>query len=296
MKSILVTGASGYLGSQLLKQLSHSSTFDEVIGLKRNTSSLARLDDASERIKLYNVENIHDVFKEHNVECIIHTATSYGRKQESSLAIMEANLLFPLQLLEAYFQANNKDKCSALKFINIDTILPKETNQYSLSKKQFLEWLRFFAKKELLNVNNIALHYMYGPYDEPTKFTSYIIQQCLNNVASINLSHGLQRKDFIHIDDIVSAIIAIMQNHQTASFEEFELGTGTFWSIRDYATTVHDLLNSTSKLNFGAIPSRNNEQDGMAANITKLKKLGWQPKYDLSSGLSATIKRELEQT
>ena len=132
-------------------------------------------------------------------KAVVHTATCYGRNRETPLEVFEANLKFPLDLLEkaALFSTDT--------FFNTDTILYKYLNGYSLSKHQFVEWGKQYADEHKIKFCNIKLEHMYGPGDDDSKFTTYVINSCLNNVPEVKLTLGEQERDFIYIDDVVSA-------------------------------------------------------------------------------------------
>ena len=99
MKTILLTGAPGFLGSHLLKRLLKDNY--NVIILKRSFSNTFRIADLLTDIKQYNIDliNLEDVFKENKIDTVIHCATNYGRNNESHLNILQSNLILPLTIL-----------------------------------------------------------------------------------------------------------------------------------------------------------------------------------------------------
>jgi len=218
-KTILLTGGTGFLGSNLLKKL--LSLDYNVILLKRSFSNTHRIDDVLSDIKCYNIDQIDltTVFKDQSIDIVLHCATDYGRKKTSPLQIIEANLILPLKLLQ--LGKENGIKC----FINTDTILDKRINHYSLSKSQFMDWLKTY--KENIVCINLALEHFYGPGDDKTKFVSYIFDCLLNNVNNIELTKGDQKRDFIYIDDIVDAFITVISNvsNTVNGFFHYEVGT-----------------------------------------------------------------------
>jgi nucleoside-diphosphate-sugar epimerase len=144
---------------------------------------------------------------------------------------------------------------------------------------------------------NIALEHFYGASDNSTKFVSYIVQQLLASIDTIDLTKGEQKRDFIYIDDVISAFLLILnESKQSVSgYFEYEIGTGICISIRDFVELAKKLIGNThTKLNFGAIPYRNNEVMETHVNTSKLRALGWKPDNLLIDGLSKMIKLERE--
>lgn len=292
MSKILLTGATGFLGSHLLKGLLEK-TNDEIIILKRSFSNTFRIEKIMQnpRIKAYDIDKmpLERIFQETQIETIIHCATNYGRNNEDILNIVQSNLILPLSLLQLAIKYEIKT------FINTDTIIDKNVNHYSLSKNHFLDWLKVYSSK--IKCINLNLEHFYGALDNNTKFTTHIIKSLLNNVDNIDLTKGEQKRYFIYIDDVVDAFLAILENIDKLekSFISFEVSTENNISIKDFVLLVKKLTNNTkTNLNFGKIPYKENELMNCQTDISKLKKLGWSPKYRLENGLSITIKKEKE--
>lgn len=291
VKTIVLTGATGFLGSKLAHRLVASR--HRVLVLKRPSSRLDRLAGILSDLSLYDITE-HDLsapFRDHDhVDAVIHTATCYGRAGEGAADITGTNTAFPLRLLEtaATFGAG--------AFFNTDTILEKSLNAYALSKSHFVDWGRLFARDRKLRFVNIRLEHMFGPGDDASKFTTHVIRNCLANVPEIRLTPGEQRRDFIYIDDVLSAYETLLErtNTQAEFYEEFDLGSGRAVPIREFVETVHSITGSSASLNFGAIPYRENEVMESKADITKLKHLGWRCQTSLSEGIEKTARYEKE--
>lgn len=285
-KKILLTGVSGFLGSHLAKELLAAGY--EVIALKRKSSSLHRVESIVSKIKLIDIEalNFDKLFQDFGkIDAIIHTATCYGRNNESVAEIFNANTEFPLRLLES------GSRLGVELFINTDTVLDKYLNIYALTKKQFLQWGKFFTKNKRICFVNVRLEHFYGPDDETSKFPTYIVNSCIRNVPELKLTKGEQIRDFIYIDDVVSAYMALLENLGEVDdfFIEIELGSGKSVSIRQFVEMAHQISESKTKLDFGAIPYREGEIMCSQANIARLISLGWHCRYDLEAGLNKMI-------
>jgi len=263
----------------------------EVVALKRKTSSLRRIESIVSDLVLLDVDGLDFDYlfvQNKNIDAIIHTATSYGRSSETVSQIFTANTMFPLQLLDA----GNRAGINA--FINTDTILDKYLNLYALSKNQLLQWGNFFTIHNEIKFVNLRLEHFYGPGDDATKFTTYVINNCMANVPELKLTPGEQKRDFIYIDDVVSAYMLILE--KAANFDnafiEFDVGSGKSISIRRFVEAVHRLTVSETQLVFGAIPYRVGEVMQSEANITGLNALGWQCQYDVEAGLKMLLDQE----
>lgn len=204
--------------------------------------------------------------------------------------ILDTNLLFGLKLLEESINANVK------AFINTDTLLDRDINAYALSKSQLVDWMQFLSNQNTKMIN-IKIEHMYGLKDDENKFVYWLINQLKQNVEQIDLTSGIQKRDFIYIDDIVNAYETIIKNIDILSlYEEFELGTGNSIEVKDFIKKIYKEIsqkqNLNTKLNFGAISYRDNENMNMQANIKKLQNLNWKPKVSIEDGIKNIINGE----
>jgi CDP-paratose synthetase len=286
---VLVTGASGFLGSKLANHF--ASQGHQVHAVVREASNLDRLNqDLMVNCQRLDLTSPSSIVKSIKPDFIVHTACSYGRHDETPMDIFAANTYFGMQLLDA---AQALDKPCV--FINTGTVLDSSVSFYALTKNQFSalgEQIALLGKSQLKFID-VALQHMYGPGDSPSKFTTHVIQSCMKNTTSINLSAGTQRRDFIYIDDVINAYSTLVENaDQLLHFERVELGSGTAPTVREFVEQVKVLSNSSTKLLFGEVPFRTGEQMLCVANTTRMNQLGWQAKFSLKQGLDATIKQE----
>lgn len=287
---ILLTGSTGFLGSYLLKSFVKSGY--EVIALKRSTSNTYRINDYLKKVTLYNIDkvNLEDIFKKHKINIVINTVTNYGRIDNKISSILDTNLIFGLKLLEESVNSNAK------AFINTDTLLERNINAYALSKAQLVDWMKFLSNKQTKMIN-IKIEHMYGALDDENKFIYWLINKLNQNVEKIDLTSGVQKRDFIYIDDIVSAYEIIIQNINTFSnYEEFELGSGNSIEVKNFVEKIYQEISNkqtlSTKLNFGAVSYRDNENMNIQANIEKLTNLAWKPKVSIKDGIKKILEKE----
>lgn len=285
---LLVTGPTGFLGYHLCKSLVKTDL--EIVAISRNPPPMERQVN-SKKISYITLGeiNIDKFIKSGNFEGVIHCATNYGR-DDNTLDTLQTNLTFPLSILLSSIKAN------VSFFINTDTILDKRVNSYSLSKNQFLDWLYYFQNK--ICCLNLSLEHFYGPGDSDGKFTSFIIRELINNVETIPLTQGKQKRDFIYIADVVSAfecVIKNINNFKKGSVHELQIGSGENTSIYDFVNLAKEItLNYNTILDFGSIPYRENEVMESEVDLKLISSLGWKPKVSLKKGLELTIAGELK--
>jgi nucleoside-diphosphate-sugar epimerase len=216
-------------------------------------------------------------------------ATNYGRGGQSIYQMANDNILFSINLLEESINSG------VPKFINIDTLLKKNISYYTLCKKQFVEWGNFVSKNQNINFINVKLEHLYGPGDDKNKFVYWIVDKMLKGEPEIKLTDGLQKRDFIFVDDAISAL-NILINERELKYIDYEIGTGSPISVKSFVLLLKSSLEQftgekvSSFFNFGAIPHRVKEQRVIKADISKLKELGWGSEVQLNDGISRLIK------
>ena len=164
MKNIVITGVTGYLGSNLVKFLHENKQYN-IFGTARRTSDITKIKDYC---NIVYTDELDECFKNNKIDIIIHLATNYNRDNILLLEeILMDNVIFPLQIIQIMKKYNVKE------FINIDTCLESNVSQYAFSKKQFRDCLIFLN----IPTKNLILQHFYGPNNTNKDFISSIITE-----------------------------------------------------------------------------------------------------------------------
>lgn len=288
---VLLTGASGFLGSAVCKKLLKDD--HKVILTKRSKTIFNRLKHIQADLEIWNIEDISfgNVFKVHaDIDVVIHAATDYGRDSGIPTSVFWANEVFPMRLLEMAACSNVKN------FINFDTFFNSDAQSYdylgpyTLSKRGFQQWGRLAGLAGIIKFINMKLFHVYGIGDGKDKFVTSMVSSCLDGRA-IKLTSGQQRRDFIYVDDVVDAVIKVLafEINGDPGYMDIDVGTGSSTSIIDFMHMLKKISNSDSILNFGALESRSGEFADSIADTNKLNAIGWSPRIDLANGLERLV-------
>jgi CDP-paratose synthetase len=285
---ILLTGASGFLGGALVRSLAKGD--NQLAVLARSTSNLEMLSRDVEPLSIYRFDGVNEVYeaiKHFMPDAVIHTACCYGRQNEALPTLIGANIEFGSIILDALNAIENVST-----FINIGSALPSEHSLYARTKNFFSEWGKQYVEETSSKTTFIDLKFqhIYGPDDDGQKFVSFLISTCLSDRSDLPLTAGDQVRDFIYIEDAITAIMAVIENQKKFSpYASIEVGSGFGLKVRDLAENVKKLTQSKINLKFGCHPYRKNEAMYCVADITALQSLGWKPMYTIDSGISKIL-------
>lgn len=290
-ETILLTGATGFLGSHVLEGLIEKGF--RVVILKRSFSDTWRICHLLDKVKVYDIDitPIEKPFTENGIDVIFHAATNYGKENDHVCDIVTSNLMFPLSLLDLAVLY----KVSA--FVNIDTFYNSNyshVTSYALSKEQLKEWLPLYSNK--VQIINLKVQHLVGPKDSASKFVMWLIAQLFEGTRVLKLTSGEQKRDFIFVTDVVRAGILILNSRKALNnYSELEAGTGELTSIREFVIKTRQAVAKVTGnepgafLDFGALQYRIGEFMDIEENIEGLTKLGWMPEVSLDEAIMKTV-------
>jgi CDP-paratose synthetase len=295
---ILLTGPGGFLGRALTRYWAKAG--HTLWLLARPTTQLHYLDGLLPAVRVLRAADPEEVAAavcEAAPEAIVHTAGSYGRKDETPLDLIKNNLTLGITLIQAALNGLVRSE-GPVSFLNTGTGLDPCVSLYALSKTQFSTWGSALAMQapERLRFINIRLQHMYGQDHDRSKFTTNVFEACLRNEERLLLTPGEQLRDFIHVDDVVRAYDKILERRNGfACTDTIDVGSGEAITIRRFVEMVKEISGASTELDFGALPYRANEAMLCVADTSLLYNIGWRLEKKIADGIDELISAQCRE-
>lgn len=289
LRRTLVTGATGYIGSNLAKRLV-SEGWDVHVVVRPN-SRLDAIDTIRPSITLHEhdgtTHGMIRIVRDAQPEMIFHLASLFlaQHRSEDVESLVTSNLLFSTQLAEA--MAMNQVK----HLINTSTSWQHHENAeynpvnlYAAIKQAFEDILAYYIDVHGLSVITLALFDTYGPNDTRPKLISLLWKTALSQ-EPLAMSPGEQMIDLVHIDDVVDAFIigATQLRQQSHGHMRYGISSGMQLRLIDLVTAFEQATGLRLPIVWGGRPYRSREVMIPWTNYMTLP--GWQPKVLFAKGI-----------
>lgn len=290
--NIIITGATGFIGSQLVFSLAQDPKYNLllIIRSKKNIKNLKSIHYQKQIKYVYfnensNIQDLVKSFKNFKPTIIIHLATCYINAHDSDNIdeLFQSNLIFGTKVIEAGVSAGCK------KIINTSTIWEyyqdKKTpvNLYAATKSAFDQILNFYYSSNNLVIITLYLADTYGEYDDRKKLIPLILKE-MNTSKIIKLTSGNQKLELFYIEDIISLyketikkIAKIKKPMKTNFFPK-----GEQKSIKELILIYQKYTNSLLRFKFNAIPDRPRAVFKIAKGKSDIK-INWKAKKKIKN-------------
>ncbi len=289
---VLITGATGFIGSNLTSYLIANNT--QVAVLLRKTSNTAALSNCLNHIKIYRTNEEYtdfvNILNDYNPEVVIHLSSLFLSQHapEQVDTLIDSNILFATKLLEAMAI------CKIKKFINTGTSWQhfnnaqyNPVNLYAATKQAFENICEYYSQAHDFKIITLKLFETYGPGDPRKKIIPLLLEHAGKKEA-LKLSAGAQKLDFVHIDDICRAYDTALEQviaADTPGHKRYGISSGMHISLKELVATVETISNTKIRVQWGARPYRAREIFTPWTGFDKLP--GWRSQIPLKSGLKS---------
>jgi dTDP-glucose 4,6-dehydratase len=327
MKTILVTGGAGFIGSNFVKLMLGNHPEYKIINIDALTyaGNLENLKDIDGnpnyefiKVDIRDRDKIEEIFKNNDIGSVVNFAAEshVDRSIEEPEVFLTTNIIGTQVLLDTakkYWKVNPNDKyCKdykpGVKFLQVSTdevygalgetgmfveTMPLMPNSpYSASKASADMIVRAYNETFGMPVNITRCSNNYGPYQFPEKLIPLMINNCLNEKDLPVYGDGMQVRDWLHVSDHCSAIDTVL--HKGKDGEVYNIGGNNEKANIEIVKLIIGTLGKTEGL-IKYVKDRPGHDRRYAIDNTKITtELGWEPAYTFEQGMKDTIQWYLE--
>lgn len=296
MATAIITGATGYIGSHVVRHLLSQGW--EIGIIAKPEFGYGYIEDIRSRIDVFeydgDINRLIEYLKSKNADVVMHLAaaviTNYTPEQIPVL--IRSNIEFGTQVLEAMKYSTTRlfiGTGSYWQNYNSDTYNPVDL--YAASKEAFEKILQYYVDAFGFRAITLRLFDVYGENDRRPKLWT-LLRDIAGTDKSLDISAGEQLLDMVHVDDVARAYGCaykyLIENPDVQN-EIFGVCTGKMKRLKDIVELYQKILDKDMKLNWGARPYKQREVMRPFSGYVKLP--NWQPQITIEMGLTKFNKR-----
>lgn len=293
-KKALLTGATGFVGSNLVKELLKNAWQVDVIA--RPSSSLEMLSGIDEKVGVHRFNgetaSLLQVVADSKPSVVFHVASLFisEHKAEQVEALIQSNVIFGTQLLEAM------SKVGVCNLVNTSTSWEhfenKEyspVNLYAATKKSFADILQYYVEVSGIRAITLKLFDTYGKGDPRPKLF-HLLERVAQTKDPMAMSPGDQLIDLVYIDDVVNAFqiaAARLMAGQVSVPENYGVSSGNPIPLKKLVEIYEQLIGVNLPIHWGGRPYREREVMRPWNYFATLP--GWEPKISIKEGIQMVM-------
>jgi nucleoside-diphosphate-sugar epimerase len=292
--NILLTGATGFIGSHVARALLGRS--HTVHAIARPGGNRDRIADIAARLQLLETDLLSPDTPALPDSCdaVIHLAWYVEPRRYLSSPINLDWLCASLRLARAAAAAGCRRFLAAgtcFEYALESTLRSESTptrpaSVYAASKLALFTALEQFCDDAGISFAWMRFFYQYGPHEHPARLVPIVINTLLRD-QPVRLNLGEQVRDFLHVDDVATAVCALAENQLAGAVN---IGSGRPVTVRQLAESIAALIGRPDRLQFGAQPYAPADPMHVVADNRKLlTATAWRPRHTLETGLRDTI-------
>ncbi|WP_303996447.1 GDP-mannose 4,6-dehydratase [Megamonas hypermegale] len=303
---ILVTGAGGFVGKHLIKELLKRNHKVVALGIGDN-SALYEMGIPVYETNILDFNTVYKNIQKEQPDGVIHLAaqSNVGVSWDKPQITVSVNIEGTLNLYKALFEINPDGKflnigssdeygLTAKKEISLTEEMEcKPQNPYSISKFCSEQMILQLAKKDNVNVVSTRSFNHFGP----GQMKGFVISDFASQIAEIKKGVKENKiyvgdlspaRDFLYVDDVVDAYILLMENRVVNGV--YNISSGKSYTIELMLNKLIEISNIDIEILIDKKKFRPAEVKNFIGNSDKLfKALKWKPKVDLNEGLKKTL-------
>lgn len=293
---ILVTGATGFLGSWLVEAL--VARGHHVAALVRPDTNAWRLEHVANRVERIvasfdDAASLEAGLRRFQPEAVAHLGWRGVGNEDRNSPIQAHNIVDATRLaalcaslgVKALVGAGSQAEYGPYHREIATDDVPRPTTLYGMAKLAACTMGAHIAAEAGMRFAWLRIFSTYGPKDADYWLIPSLIKT-LRSGKRMSLTGCEQQWGFLHARDAAAAFALALEDAEAEGV--FNLGSPDAPRLRDTVTALRNLVNPTAELGFGDVPYRPDQVMILKADISRLTKLGWTPRTGLSDGLRET--------
>ena len=295
-KRVLVTGASGFIGSHTLQPLLdrgyevHVASFDDGRTGDASLKDVHRhpvdlLDQAATQALLESIRPSHLL----HLAWIVEPGELIGSPKNLDWVVASIGLVRSFRDC-----GGERVVCCGscyeydwrYGYCNEELTPTSPDTLYGSAKNGLRQILESYAVNSNMGFGWGRVFFLYGPRENPRRLVSSVIRALLAGEEAKS-SHGLQIRDYMHVQDVASGLVALLDSDHDGAVN---IASGEAIRIRDIVEMIGQEVGRPDLVKIGVLPARSNDAPLVVADTTKaITGIGFSPEYDLRNGIRRTI-------
>jgi nucleoside-diphosphate-sugar epimerase len=295
MNHILITGATGFIGSHAIESALASGF--RVTALARSPVLEPLPGVEYRQVDLFDAEQVSNLFSSIHPSNLLHVAWVVNPVDRWTSPENDRWVVASKVLLREFAEAGGQRAVVTGSCAEYDWSAAQPCDEmttptcpgtlYGRCKNELREWAMEFGHRKGVNVAWGRLFFLHGPREHPDRLVPSVINALIEN-RPVACTAGTQKRDYMCVSDAADALITLLQSDITGPVN---IASGSATSVRELVEYVAGALGRLDLVQFGARPTPPSEPPLLVANINRLiDELEWRPRYSLNDGLDATIR------
>lgn len=288
--NVMVSGATGFIGSNLVRRLLRDNHSVSILHLKE--SSLDTINDIKSKIVIHiydgSTESVMEAFKSSKAFITFHLASCFLATHSycDIINLVESNVLFGTQILEGM------KSCGCNLVVNAGTSWQHYKNEkynpvclYAATKQAYEDIIRFYVEAYGFRSLTLELFDTYGRNDQRPKLMN-LLKKVATTGEVLEMSAGEQMIDMVYIDDVIDAFLIASERIRkvpAGTSEVYSVSSGRPLKLRELILIYTDVTGKCLNIELGKRPYREREVMELWTNGNTLP--GWIPCITLEDGI-----------
>jgi dolichol-phosphate mannosyltransferase len=301
MKRVIVTGCTGFIGTNLARRLLHGG--HEIHLLVRPGYSHWRIQDIRKDMHLHEIElrdpeALKGIVSSIRPDWVFHLAASGAYSWQTDLtAMVQTNLLGTINLVEACMEAGfdtfintgSSSEYGFKKSAPTEQEWLEPNSHYAVTKASASLFCRYTAQSRNARIYTLRLYSVYGPYEEPGRLMPTLIRLGLKGELPPLVDPETAR-DYVYVEDVVEAYLLAATKSDQETGAIYNIGSGVQTSLREVVRVGRQVFNIVEEPDWGTMPQRIWDTNTWVADTQKsFNELGWQPRHTFQQGFRKMV-------